>query len=69
MNGASAHRGLPASVFLGAQTLPRDVRLEQFTCTRAALRRLVGVDVNWVACYHESAAPGSQQSRASTRFP
>jgi hypothetical protein len=69
MNGASAHHGRHERAFLGAQTLLRDVRLKEFTRTRAALRRLVGVDVNWVACYHESAAPGCQQARASTRFP
>lgn len=69
MIGASAQHGDLGAAGICARNRKRHVTLKQFTRIRAAMRRLDGVDVNWVACYHESAAPGCQQSRASTRFP
>jgi len=53
----------------GARSGTLEMSSRRFTGISVEPRRLAGVDVNWVACYHENTAPGCQQSRASTRFP
>jgi len=44
-------------------------KLWQFAPVRLGQRGLERIDVNSLACYHESAAPGFKRARASTRFP
>lgn len=68
MNGAGAHLGQSEAGHFGRRsqsmgdTTPRHV-------SAGEQRGLVRIDVNWVACYHESAALGFKRARASTRFP
>ena len=68
MNGTGADHDASRAGFSVADATDRG-KLWQFPAVRLGLRGLDRIDVNSVACYHESAAPGFKRARASTRFP